>query len=198
MSVDTTPIYAPDADALKASRLLPHEEWCNFMNAQGRARAIAMAEASKRPNRLAQLRRERQAQEEADLAKALAASREEAEKSSKKQKVAPEPEPEPEPVKAEEEKEEPIDYFSEGVIYAISKLKSDADMGKELDDARQEAEDGKCHPEWARGIAGVVEGDISYVDYYEPRLTKTLAAEKEAWEAQMAHDAEQAAKAEEK
>jgi len=74
MSVDATPTYAPDADPLKANRHLPHEVRCNFMNAQGRARVIAMAEASKRPNRLAQLRKERQAQEEAELEKAIAAS----------------------------------------------------------------------------------------------------------------------------
>ena len=74
MSVDATPIYAPDADPWKANRHLPHEVRCDFMNEQGRARVIAMAEASKRPNRLAQLREERRAQEEADLAKAIAAS----------------------------------------------------------------------------------------------------------------------------
>tara|TARA_B100000963_G_scaffold305570_1_gene279819 strand:- start:92 stop:334 length:243 start_codon:yes stop_codon:yes gene_type:complete len=74
MSANTTPIYAPDADPWKANRHLPHEVRCDFMNAQGRARVIAMAEASKRPNRLAELRKERQAQEESELAEAIAAS----------------------------------------------------------------------------------------------------------------------------
>ena len=74
MSANTTPIYAPDADPWKANRHLPHEVRCDFMNKQGRARVIAMAEASKRPNRLDQLRKERQAQEESDLAEAIAAS----------------------------------------------------------------------------------------------------------------------------
>jgi len=74
MSADATPIYAPDADPWKANRHLPHEVRCDFMNEQGRARVIAMADASKRPNRLAQLRRERQEREEAELAKVIAAS----------------------------------------------------------------------------------------------------------------------------
>ena len=74
MRVADLEIYAPDADPWKANRHLPHEVRCNFMNEQGRARAIAMAEASKRPNRLDQLRKERRAQEESDLEKAIAAS----------------------------------------------------------------------------------------------------------------------------
>ena len=180
-----------------ASAYISDHDWKNVMNEAGQKRVLEAAKASSRPNRWAQLRE----QEEAALAQALAASQKEAKKSEKKkkkQKTAPKPEPEPEPVKAEEKEEEPIDYFSEGVIYAISKLKTCADMVKELADARQEAEDGKCDPEWARGIAGVVEGDISYVDYYEPRLAKTLAAEKESLAAQKARDAAEAAKAKKK
>lgn len=74
MSADTTTTFAPDADPWKANRLLPHEVRCDFMHPEYAARNIAMAEVSKRPNRLAQLRKERQAQEETDLANAIAAS----------------------------------------------------------------------------------------------------------------------------
>ena len=62
--------FAPDVDAMKANRLLSHEERCDFMSPEYAARNIAMAEASKRPNKLQQLR----AQEDADVAKAMAAS----------------------------------------------------------------------------------------------------------------------------
>ncbi len=105
-------------------------------------------------------------------------------------KAAAAPKPDPEPVNTEEKEEEPIEWFWEGVGYAICKYKAGADMGKELDDARQEAKDGKCDPEWARGIAGVVEGDMSHVAYYDCRSPKYLAAAEEAYDAEQAAEAE--------
>ncbi len=69
-----TTTFAPDADPWKANRHLSHRARCNFMSPKYAARNIAMAEASKRPNKLAQLRKQRQEREESDLAKAIAAS----------------------------------------------------------------------------------------------------------------------------
>jgi len=69
LNADTL-IYAPDADAMKANRHLPHHVRCNFMSKESGERAIAMAKASKRPNRRAELREA----DEAALAQAIAES----------------------------------------------------------------------------------------------------------------------------
>ena len=87
--------------------------------------------------------------------------------------------PESELAAVTEEQEKEVEWWAEGVSFCMCKMKAGADMAKILEEVRQEVKEGKCSPDFLRGVEGVMEGNISYLDHYKIRSERALAAQEE-------------------